>query len=251
MVTFTDATHNMLFTMTPADWRADLAKSAKGDIVGYQEAEEDDARKTLQDFCTAKNRGLHHPIGSGNAVSWNRAMFRAIRGERGVIEVHKKHPTAKYNPGRDIVYVGLRCLPANKNVLRINIHPVAGATLPHSETEWGDDLDAWKNWAIANYYLDLLSFVATQMSREYWDVILLGGDYNASLTNKDAWYYPGRMLPSLFVDDTRLAGLDHLQHTHGSDVKPGKRWTEEANTDHLLHFLTRTIVNVVNYPEVR
>jgi hypothetical protein len=250
MASFVDATHNMLFRLAdaPAKWVQDLRKSSQGDITGYQEAEGHPARSTLTKFCDANNRGLFIPEDCGNPISWDLTMFNAIRGEAGVVEVHKKHPTAKYNPARDIAWRGLRHLSTGKKVLRINIHPVASATKPDAKSDWGKNLTQWKDWALGNYFLDLVAFTATQMSREYYDAILLGGDYNAYLDRDERWYYPGALLPALYHDDQRMRGLDHLQSTYESDVKEGRRWAVKGNTDHSIHFLTRTFVNVPDFP---
>ena len=250
MASFTDASHNMLFRLAdhPDKWREDLRKSSQGHVTGYQEAEGHPARTTLSTFCKNNDRGLYMPEDCGNPISWKNTVFNQMRGEAGVIEVHKKHPTAKYNPARDICWVGLRYLSTGKKVLRINIHPVASATKPDAKSNWGANLAAWKDWALANYFLDVMAFTAQQMSREYYDAILLGGDYNAYLDRDGRWYYPGALLPALYQDDQRMRGLDHLQSTHGSDVKEGRRWAVQGNTDHAIHLLNRTFVNVPDYP---
>jgi hypothetical protein len=68
------------------------------------------------------------------------------------------------------------------------------------------------------------------------------------LQSTDEWYYPSRILPSLYVKDSQTKGLDHLQHAYGSDVKAGKRWAVSGNTDHRIHFVTRTFASVDDTP---
>lgn len=247
--TFTQATHNMLFTLSSkAKWLEDLRKTAQGDLTHYQESEGDGQREVLKDFCDQNNRGRYHPEGSGNAISWNRTVFRGLRGEAFVVEVHKQHPTADFNPARDITARGLVHTATGTRVLAINIHPVAGATNPNSEFD--PALSHWKNWALGNYMLDLISFTAKQMSREYYQAILLAGDYNGDLLTQksDEWYYPSRILPSLYKDPKKVVGLDHLQRTHGSDLKAGRDWMLQGNSDHPLCFQDWTISTVTDYP---
>lgn len=247
--TFVQATHNMLFSLNKAEHLMDLRKSAQGHITHYQEAGDEKLREILKDWCAQNNRGLYHPLASGNPISWNRTMFTALRkSEAFVVQVHKKHPTAKFNPARDITARGLLHTPTGEKVLVINVHPVAGATNPNPE--WTQTLSQWKNWALGNYMLDLVSFTAAQMSREFYDVILLGGDYNGDLLKQktDEWYYPSRILPSLYKDAKKDVGLDHLQATHTADVKAGRDWVEQGNTDHPLCFQTWAFTNVSDYP---
>lgn len=134
MATYVDGSHNMLFKLDPTKWEADLKKADQADICGHQEAG-GKARATLRDHCAATNRGRYHPTGSTLAISWKKDVFSAIPHERGQIKVHEKHPTAKYNPARDIVWIGLKHIASGNKLLRINIHPVAGATKDEDVTE--------------------------------------------------------------------------------------------------------------------
>jgi hypothetical protein len=79
-------------------------------------------------------------------------------------------------------------------------------------------------------------------------VVSIGGDYNAELTQKGRWYYPGSLLPALFVADRQPKGIDHLQHSHGSDATIKRRWSLAANSDHKIHFVERTLVAVTDFP---
>jgi hypothetical protein len=268
MATYIDASHNMEFSLNPDKWKPDLVKSAEGDITGYQEVELGPTRATLREFCTANNRGLYHPDHSGNPVSWRKDMFSVTRGRDGkpVKGCIQSHPSAeqmgipvKFNPARDIVYIGFNHKATGKKILRVNVHPTAGATKPESakDNTDSDELSIYKDWAIGQYWLDILSFVAGQMSIQdpgiatktnFWDVVTLGGDYNAALNRTDRWYYPGSMLPALFEPDVQMRGIDHLQHAHGSDVHDGRRWAVDGNTDHQIHFVERTFVSITDFP---
>ena len=267
MATYIDASHNMEFTLNPDKWRPDVAKSDLGDITGYQEAEGTGPRAVLREFCAANNRGLYHSKDTGNPISWKRDKFSVVRGLDGkqVKGTHSVHRSAtamgipvKYNPERDFCWIGLNHKGTGKKILRVNVHPIAGGTKPESDKDNvdSDALSAWKDWSIGQYWLDIMSFVSAQMSIQdpgiankvgFWDVITLGGDYNAALSDKDRWYYPGTLLPALFEADEQQRGLDHLQHTHGSDVRAGRRWAVGGNTDHQIHFVERVFITVADF----
>jgi hypothetical protein len=264
---YIDASHNFLFTLPKAKWLEDLAKSDAGDITGYQECEGSGQRATLKEHCAATGRGLYHPKSCGNPISWKKDLFSPVRIDgknyRGVIEAHLGATAmgvdAKFNPPRDFAYVGLTHTETGKKVLRINVHPLAGGTKLESNPDNRDSvaLSKYKDWGIGQYWLDVLSYTAGQMSKQdpglramtnYWDIVTIGGDYNAAMSNKDRWYYPANLLAPLFVPDSLKAGLDHMQHGNGSDVKVTRRWAVSGHTDHRIHFVERTIVNVPDFP---
>jgi hypothetical protein len=268
MSSYIDASHNVLYTLNPEKWMPDLDKSGRGDIVGYQEGDVGPARTTIREWCKANNRGLFAPTKCDLPISWKKDVFTLVRRPdktaiQGTREVHQSAPQmgvpAKFNPARDFSYVGLKHTQTGKKILRINVHPVAGGTKLESDPDNHDtdQVSIWKDWGVGQYWLDVVSFVAGQMSRQepvedslksFWDIITLGGDFNAYLDRTERWYYPGALLPSLFVNDKLIKGLDHLMHAHGSDVKQGKRWTVAANSDHRIHFQERTIITVPDFP---
>lgn len=268
MATFTDGTHNLLFRLDPDKWRADLEKSAAASLTGYQEAEGKPQRITLKDWCAANGRGLYHPKSCGNPISWDSDVWeewsptdKKFRGcKHSHLSAVAMGVNAKMNPARDFVWLGLRHKATQRTVLRINVHPLAGGTRAPGVEEDKDSpaLDAYKNWGITQYWLDIVSFAAREMSRNpdqksrerVWGSVLLGGDYNGDLIlqKSDEWYYPSRILPSLFVTDKQVNGLDHLQHAHGSDVVAGKRWKVDGFTDHRIHFQEREFKTVPDSP---
>jgi hypothetical protein len=143
-------------------------------------------------------------------------------------------------------------------MLFINVHPVAKATKPEGAPDHHDPatVSIWKDAAIANYWLDVVSFTADQMSRNtglksfngWWDSIFLGGDFNAGTANANEWYYPGALLPSLYVQDTSTKGLDHLMRTKGSDARNLRRWSVEGHSDHRIHFADYLLREVNDFP---
>lgn len=271
MVEFTDASHNILFRLKREQWLADLKRSGRSDVTGYQEVEGDPARRVVAEFCKAQRRGLYHPPHCGNPISWRSSVFEQVITDVPVQGVHDSHRGAramgiktKFNGPRDFTWVGLKHKPTGKLVLRVNVHPVAEATSresdPRNDTP-NETVARWKDWAIGQYWLDVVAFVAEQMSIQeagrtttaaFWDAILLGGDYNGGLDNGRRWYYPGALLPALFINDTKFQpGLDHLQHSRGSDVAVVERWRQPGYTDHAIHFVKRRFVNVPDFPRER
>jgi hypothetical protein len=267
MTTYVDVSHNMLFTLPPSKWLQDLQKSHAGDVTGYQEAEGSDQRHTLKAFCDKFGRDLYHPPRCGVPISWKKNVFSYVvisdKPVRGIRHVTKSAEAmgvdAKFNPHRDFTWVGLTHKPTGKKVLRINVHTLQGGTKLEKDPDNrdSDELSKFKDWGIGQYWLDILAFTAGQMSRQdpgpqamtpLWDIVTIGGDYNAFLDRADRWYYPGALLPALFVNDSRQRSLDHLQHGHGSDVKVARRWTQAINSDHSLHLVERTILNVPDFP---
>jgi hypothetical protein len=267
MSTYIDASHNILRTLTPAKWQQDLAKSARGDITGYQEATNAAARAAVKKHCADAHRGLYHPASCGNPISWRRATFDQanIGGKvsEGVVNAHASAKAmgvpSNVNPERDFTWVGLIHKASGYKVLRINVHTASHGVLPEANPRNTDSaaLAHWKDWAIGQYWLDVVSFAARMMSVQdpgvksmanLWDVVSIGGDYNAELTQKGRWYYPGSLLPALFVADRQPKGIDHLQHSHGSDATIKRRWSLAANSDHKIHFVERTLVAVTDFP---
>lgn len=267
MTGFTDASHNLLFRLNPELWREDLAKSSAAELVGYQEVGGDQARRTLAAWCEEKGRGLFHPPHTDCPISWDLDAFRQVKLDgvpvEGANEVHLSALLmgirAKFNPSRDFTWVGLVHKESGKKLLRINVHPIAGALRQEDAPEHNDsdELSAWKDWGIAQYWLDVVSFTAAAMSLQvdgkkatkgFWDAILLGGDFNAAMSNERRWYYPGSLLDGLYESDSREAGLDHLVRTRGSDLRAGKRWTKEGHTDHRLHFVNYEVREVEDFP---
>jgi hypothetical protein len=90
--------------------------------------------------------------------------------------------------------------------------------------------------------------VALTNDTALWDIVSLGGDYNAYLDRTERWYYPGSLLPALFEPDDMEEGLDHLQVSHGSDAVTVRRWAVQAHTDHRIHFVQREILEREDFP---
>lgn len=263
MTEYTDCTHNLRHDLGQRGWSHDLPVSADADIVGYQEAHQGQpSGNAVLQFCTNTGRAAYAPKGTANPISWNPKVFDPVLGERGVKVAHTGAASMGLHmgasPSRDFVWVGLLHKTSGKRLLKINVHPTQGATKPEPN-EWTKEQNAWKNWSIGQYWLEVLSFSAAQMARDagdrsdkpFWDIVTIGGDFNADmLTEKaDQWYFPSRMLTALYDNDSRVpGGLDHILVSHGSDVDLKRRWSVAARTDHRIHFRTSTIHTHQDFP---
>lgn len=253
--------HNMLFRLDEKKWLSDLKKSSQAHLLGLQEAIDAPQRAALKKFCEQNGRGLFHPEKCGNAITWDEDTYFTL-GVEGKIQPNLSAATmgvkAKWNPPRDFTYVGLQHIKSSQKHLLINLHSVQGATKLESapDNKDSDELSIYKDWAAGQYWLDIMSFVAKEMSHNksaksmdpFWDAIFLVGDFNAFLDRKERWYYPGALLPALFTADDKPKGLDHILSTHMSDIQWTKRWGVKGYTDHLINFRKGTLKEVADYP---
>lgn len=269
MTSYTEATHNVFFELNPDKWRQDFAKS-KADVTRYQECGGDAQQRALSDWCRGQGRTLYSPDDCDNPISWDPKVFSSVMNAkghpiRGVVQVHPGAPAFgihyKIMPPRSFTYVGLVHKESKRRVLIINAHPWAGATTRESASKdkGRPDVMILKDWSIGQYWLDIVAFTAKQMSRSrgkieemrpFWDIVSLGGDYNAALSNRREWYYPSRMLTSLYHDDVSKydAGLDHMQLTRGSDAVVKTRHTVDGYTDHSIHHVTYAFRDKPDFP---
>lgn len=264
---FTVASHNVLYKLAdePEKWAADLAKTAKAHVRGFQEASATPARKAILAHLAKVGHKGYLPT-HGDPIAWNPDVF----DEAGVLDGQpyafsvKSHDAAKavgvpthVNPARYITGKGLVHRETGKRILFLNVHPSAGATSPEATNDFGPRLDAWKNFSIRRYWLDVVRITARELRRDeffartetafgvdrQWDAIVLLGDFNAKTSAEAEWYFPGAMLDGLYGPDLRSEGLDHIIATHDADLQISKRYvvTKGVFTDHALHFADVTL----------
>lgn len=235
--------HNLLFRLNRAKWLEDMQKSNEARLVFYSEGGSAEVRKALAENAELNNRGLFAPETTGNHIGWDLDVFTRLPKQRGVVEVHARHPHRRMNPGTDFSWQGLRHNTYGKTVLAVAVHPVAGYTSPGGRegTEQNVEYNQWLDWGAQQYWLDIVSFVAGQMSLEIWDDIVVGGDYNAPMgptkddRADDEWWYPYRLAGSILRPD-ESGHIDHLLLTRDSESKVSKRWKKSGFTDHPIIF---------------
>lgn len=240
-MSFVDATHNLLFRLDATKWRSDLQVSARSHLCSYSEAGDPPQRQALAEHCENAGRGLYHPPGTGNPISWRTDQFREIPNEHGVVEAHRRAPSDGGLRGgpRDFVWLGLHHLASGKKVLRISVHPVPGAwKTPNTAPDKHGNIEAWLDWATRRHWLKVLEFTAAQVAREEWDIVLLGGDFNCALENDRSWYFPGPMLRGLYRHDDKPRAIDRLVWAHASECTQERRWAVHhgVHSDHAIHF---------------
>lgn len=235
--------HNLLFRLDREKWLADMKKSNVAQIVFYCEGGRLAVRKALRENAELHGRGLYAPENTDNHIGWDETDFTAIPKKRGVVEVHARHPHRRMNPAKDFAWVGLRHNATGRRVLAISVHPNAGYTTPGGRegTKNNPEYNEWVDWGAQQYWLDIVAFVADQMSTEYWDDIIVGGDYNAPMgptkddRADDEWWYPYRLAGALLRPDND-GHIDHLLLTRDSESKVVKRWRKPGFTDHPIVF---------------
>lgn len=238
--------HNLRFDLGREKWLSDLRKSNEAGLVFYAEGGRRALRATLRENADEHDRELYMPDDTDNHIGWDPAQFTRIPKRHGVVEVHARHPQRRMNPAKDFSWVGLRH-KSGKTVLAISVHPNAGYTSPGGRdgTEANVEYNQWVDWGAQQYWLDIVSFVAGQMSLEIWDDIVVGGDYNAPMgptkdhREDDLWWYPYRLFGAIALPD-ESGHIDHLCLTRDSESKGGKLTRKKGFTDHPLTFRQMT-----------
>lgn len=230
-MTYTVATHNMYRKLSryPWKWNRDLKKSSRGTITVYSEAQ--NARSLLTKYCKNNNRVLYYPTNDpGNPISWRKDSAVILKGWCKVVQ--KKGINYQNSPERAFTAVGLQLTDTKRKVLILSVHAEHGYAKSESKTPWNDKVDQAKNWMAAQYWLEVLSFVAEQMALNYWDDIVIAGDFNSRMNNLKEWYYPGVILGAITRYSLTVGGIDHVITTITSKSKVVGVMKLNGHTDH-------------------
>lgn len=241
MTSFVAGSHNIFFRLhdTPDKWASDLEKSHTfASVRGLQEAGGSQAREAIRAHAKKFKLGLYHPLDVADPILWDKTVFSRVLFERGSVKVHEAAPFMRYNPERHFVWRGLKHRESGKRILFVNLHATAGYAQNENDTPWGDKADKWKNETAAKMWKSLAEFLRKQNARKTWDAIVIVGDFNARLTNRDEPYFPGPMLDELCVFDDAPRNIDHLIYTRSSKVRQTRRFavSKGVHSDHALHF---------------
>lgn len=237
--TFVHGSHNVLFRLDAKRWAADLEKSHRlSDVRGLQEAGDAPQRRAVKAHAKAFGLGRFHPRRVATPILWRKDVFGKTKVTRGARLVHKKAGFARYNPGRYIVWIGLRHKETGAKILVLNLHATAGYA-KRGKKPWGKRLDRWKDKVARAYWRAVAKFLERKIERGRWDAIIVGGDFNARMEDEGEPFYPGPMLKRLVIsDDDVPRSIDRLVFTRGSKVKRVARWavSKGVHSDHALHF---------------
>lgn len=225
--TITEATFNVLRTNTRAQIAADLARVfARAQLVRLQEVSTPTARAALAatladrpNWRTCRRAELvtawdsRHLTAAGPCQSW-----RTHRGRAGV------------SPDRFVTAQPLTT--AGAVFLIVNTHAVSGYNRAYASP--------WRRAAARVHWTTLLQLTGRWALSRRYDVILVGGDFNAPPAARRAWYFPGPLLDPLYVPDTRRT-IDQLR-TARNPTRPVavlRRWALTGlHSDHAAQLRT-------------
>lgn len=193
----TEATFNVLRTNNVRHIAADLDRVlAHAQIVRLQEAHSPSARTALgrvlarrPTWRTCRRAELvtawdtRHATAAGPCQSW-----RTHRGR------------AHVSPDRFITAQALTV--AGATALVVNTHAVSGYNRVRASP--------WRRAAARAHWTKMLQLTGIWALSRRYDVILLGGDFNAPPAACRAWYFPGPLLDPLYEPDKRRS-IDQLR----------------------------------------
>lgn len=221
----TEATFNLLRTNSARHITADLERVfARAQIVRLQEAHSPSARTALgrvlarrPTWRTCRRAELvtawdtRHATAAGPCQSW-----RTHRGR------------AHVSPDRFITAQPLHLSGAT--VLVVNTHAVSGYNRVRPSP--------WRRAAARTHWTTLLQLTGRWALSRRYDVILLGGDFNAPPAARRAWYFPGPLLDPLYEPDKQRT-IDQLR-TARNPTRPVtvlRRWSVTGlYSDHAAQF---------------
>ena len=225
-------TYNCLFTNDPDVTRQDVAELAGlADLLVLTEARSTGVDQALRALGW---REFRHPRESSDRIVWDPEVWQAL-DVFGDDLVHGSGP-GKYLPARHITWQGLRHRASGTRHLVMASHVTAGYA--------GDAAhQAWRDWAARQHLLGIVARTARLEQRDDLDYFHLAGDLNAHRVRTQEWWYPVRILGSLYSPDDKegVGGLDYVMHTRLSEdrgLRETRRWTVDLHSDHPAHLKT-------------
>lgn len=191
-----------------------------------------EARSEGVDEALARKEWAQFQVGSDRLV-WDPALWTP-RGPQGQVPVHPKGP-GKFLPARELAWITLEHTGSGTRHLFMFTHVTSGYASP-------EDLPfrAWRERAAQDHLLAIVEHSARLIALERIGFHHLLGDLNAKPARVAAWWYPVRLLDSLYVEDPE-AGLDYLMHSRASravGLEVARRWTEALGSEgiHPAHY---------------
>lgn len=229
---FTLASQNLLAKNPRQAQQEDIALgSGLAALRGFQEVTD----KSRPLITGDKTRASYALDGIPLAIDWDRKIFSG-QPYRGVRKLHGPMPGSEDQIGfaaRYLQFVEMLHKPGGERFMLVNLHATNGALKPETDTQWDAAHDAWKNEAVRTYWLGVVAFLARQMRRNVYTAILVVGDFNGRLLNRDEWYYPGPLLDGLLTMDLDAPeSIDHISATLDSEVSFTRRRFRHGNSDH-------------------
>jgi hypothetical protein len=225
--TFTFGTLNLLKTNSRAEVAHDLGKAiALCDILVMQENTRDPVRAAVGALAGYPNWTVDVQTGAvgANPIAWRSDLFDMLT--HGHRLAH--HREANVTPARHVTWVALRHKESGLSLLVIDVHPInayAGQNKPPR---------ALRDQFAEAYWRTVVD--VTEELQGAYDGVLLGGDFNVRLANRDEDWYPGHLLAPLYRFD-HGSGIDHVLIGHATPlvvVRHGH--VRDLNSDHDLHY---------------
>lgn len=177
----------------------------------------------------------YHPVGS-DRITWDPDTWEAI-ADGSCRRVHKRGP-APWLPARYLLDQPLRHRPSGTDHVFVGTHVTAGY-VPEDKPH-----DEWRDYAARRHMLAAVQLTARLTAR--WDApgqyVHLWGDLNARPGDDGEWWYPSRILASLYVPDTQRRSLDWMLHTwasHDAGLRQLSRYSlgeaDGMDSDHRAH----------------
>lgn len=220
---YTVGSQNIKFTLSEDEVLTDLRLGSNLNLRGLQECGNEDHQAALTTFTEgplwAATWGTPIPI------VWNREVFRSF-GEQELFQVTDGVANLPHEPPRFVLKKGFQHKATDKKVLLYNCHCLRFQN-PNLDFPLERQHDARVYWT------SVAALVLDEMSSDVWDAIHIVGDFNTSLNNADAWYYPGPLLGAFTRLDSVMYGFDHIVTTEGSKVTQlDRNRINGQNSDH-------------------
>lgn len=225
---FNAATLNVFKRNSADEVYADLREATRhASVFGLQEAKHKGASRAVRRLRRTRRYSAYRPHGPAkeNTIFWDRHVWRALRG-RSRAYTHGGH--SRVTPKRSVVWLPLEHKATGKRILFMNTHAINGYSHAHNNAEGLRDRLAQVHWSAVR------SVARKAISSGDYDAVVLVGDFNCSLGNRERSFYPGSMLDGLFEFD-RTNSIDRIT-IHGGDIE--RRWSRTVHSDHRLQLAT-------------
>lgn len=226
----TIGTYNCLFRNDPDVVTGDVQQLAVlASVLVLTEARSKGVDRALRGLGWSEFR---HPKDSSDRITWNPDLW-AVTHIFGAERVHDAGPS-KYLPAREVTWQALRHKASGTTHLFMASHVTAGYA---SEDP---PFQAWRDKAAQDHLLTIVARTARLCLHPELDYHHLAGDLNAHRVRRSEWWYPVRILDSLYAPDDKVGGLDYVMHTRLSEdrgLTVAARWTlsEGLASDHEAH----------------
>ncbi len=224
----TIGTYNLLFSNTPGEWEGDIRDLAdRSSLLVLTEAR----AKAVGGIIRELGWQEFHRKDTSDRITWDPAIWAAT-DVFGSDHIHDKGP-GKYQPARWLTWQALEHRASGTRHVFLAAHVTAGYA--------GDNpFQRWRDEAARRFLLAIVQHTARMCLRDDIEFHHLLGDLNAHRARTQEWWYPVRILNSLYMPDDKVPGLDYVMHTRlaaDRGLEVARRWTVDKgmDSDHPAH----------------